>query len=607
MRNLPSILIREAQEEAREFFDLVSQLAVADEPAIMVLFTIRSDSYEQLQTAKGLEGMRQHTLSLPPMPKGAYAEVIKGPARRLEGSGRGLQVEDALIDALLHDVEEGGAKDALPLLAFTLERLYREVGGDGTLKLSEYEELGRVKGSIEAAVERALAAADKDPAIPQDRAARLLLLRRGFIPWLAGIDPDTSAPRRNIAKRSEIPDESRPLIDLLVEQRLLATDISKESGEVTIEPVHEALLRQWGLLQGWLEEDLGALTTLEGVKRAASEWAANGKDEAWLSHAGTRLDEAEEIAGREDLAGDLTADAKDYLKTCRAQEEARQRERITRLEAEREEQERRIKDAEALAAANKRTSQRTSMGLVAALVLVGLAGWQWWKAGISAKEAEAQRDRAEHALNLATDTANGLIYDLAQEFRNVSGVPAALIKDILDRVRKLQDDLVGGGESSTELQRSQSAALNESVLTLLEVGETDAAYEAAVRSMAIAEELSQSDPSNALWQEDLSVAYDRMAAVSRVQGNLDDALRFYQQSLDIREGLAKANPSNPRGPGTVAYSKARVGDVLAVQGKVADALKAYEDSLSVREKLVEANPSDLLLQDDLSVSYERIG
>ena len=53
--------------------------------------------------------------------------------------------------------------------------------------------LGGIKGSIEAAVERALKAADADPAIPKDRAARLALLRRGLIPWLAGIDPDTGA------------------------------------------------------------------------------------------------------------------------------------------------------------------------------------------------------------------------------------------------------------------------------------------------------------------------------------------------------------------------------------------------------------------------------
>ena len=99
-----------------------------------------------------------------------------------------------LVEALLADIEAGGAKDALPLLAFTLERLYGEYRAGGHLMLAHYNELGRVKGSIEAAVERAFKEADADPAIPKDRAARLALLRRGLIPWLAGIDPDTGAP-----------------------------------------------------------------------------------------------------------------------------------------------------------------------------------------------------------------------------------------------------------------------------------------------------------------------------------------------------------------------------------------------------------------------------
>ena len=212
--------------------------------------------------------------------------MIEGPAERLKDGPRALKIEPALTQALLADIEEGGGRDALPLLAFTLERLYLEYGGRGRLTLADYEALGRIKGSIEAAVERALAAADADPKIPRDRAARLTLLRRGFIPWLAGIDPETGSPRRRVARMSEIPAEARPLIDLLVAQHLLATDVAEDTGEVTIEPAHEALLRQWGLLQGWLDEDFGALTTLAGVQRAARDWAANNKDAAWLTHAG---------------------------------------------------------------------------------------------------------------------------------------------------------------------------------------------------------------------------------------------------------------------------------------------------------------------------------
>jgi hypothetical protein len=90
-------------------------------------------------------------LSLPPMPKGSYSEVVKGSARRLDRTARALTIEDTLVDALLADIEAGRAKDALPLLAFTLERLYGEYHASGSLKLAHYEALGRIKGSIEAA------------------------------------------------------------------------------------------------------------------------------------------------------------------------------------------------------------------------------------------------------------------------------------------------------------------------------------------------------------------------------------------------------------------------------------------------------------------------
>jgi formylglycine-generating enzyme required for sulfatase activity len=317
------LFLAEGQDEARSFLATLRDLLLEDTPALIALFTIRSDAYERLQLAKELENVRQHTLSLPPMPKGAYTEVIKGPILRLEETTRSLKIEDSLVNALLVDIEAGGAKDALPLLAFTLERLYVEYGGRGQLMLADYETLGRIKGSIEAAVDRAFKALDSDPSIPKDRNARLALLRRGLIPWLAGIDPDTQSPRRRVARRSEIPEETRPLIEHLIEQRLLTTDVAKETGEQTIEPVHEALLRQWGLLQGWLAEDAGLLGMLEGVKRASRDWAANGKEAAWLTHTTNRLQAAELLLSeRPDLAANFEPADRIYLDACRRRDDA---------------------------------------------------------------------------------------------------------------------------------------------------------------------------------------------------------------------------------------------------------------------------------------------
>jgi formylglycine-generating enzyme required for sulfatase activity len=329
----------EGQTEAETFLALLRDLLTIDAPAALALITIRSDAYERLLVAKAMEGVQYQSFGLSPMPKGAYVDVIRGPPRRLVGTARELRVEDSLVEQLLAEIEDGGAKDALPLLAFTLERLYVEYGAGGDLRLSQYRQLRGIHGSIEAAVERALIAADADSSIPKDRAARLALLRHGLIPWIAGIDPDSGAPRRRVARMSEIPAESRRLIELLVDERLLATDtvVAKDAATgmdkriVTIEPAHEALLRQWEELQNWLVVDRELLIVMDNVKRAARDWDKNERGDAWLTHEGARLQAAQKLNGRPDIAAGLDQTDQNYLTACaRAEAAARRRTRGTR-------------------------------------------------------------------------------------------------------------------------------------------------------------------------------------------------------------------------------------------------------------------------------------
>jgi WD40 repeat protein len=375
----------EGREESVALLALLADLAAGDDPTVIVIFTIRSDSYDALQNAKELDGLRQVAFSLSPMPRGAYEDVIEGPARRVEEAGRKLAIEPALTERLLFDIE-GGAGDALPLLAFTLEQLYLDYRQTGAMRLKDYEKFGGLRGAIDAAVERAFARADGDSRIPRDRTARLALLRRGLIPWLAGVDPDSKTPRRNIARRGDIPKEAEPLIDLLVEERLLSVDMRStldpqtrgETHKSTIEPTHEALLRKGDLLDGWLKEDFGLLTTLEGAKRAARDWDANQRGDSWLAHQGQRLAEAQALDARPDIAVQLDATDRAYLAGCRAREERAFAEAEQRRREREEEQQRKLADAERLAAAERRSAQRTRIGLGVALgllaIAIGLAG-----------------------------------------------------------------------------------------------------------------------------------------------------------------------------------------------------------------------------------------
>ncbi len=387
------LFLSEGAQEAIPFLSLVRDLVTAEGSNLIVLFTIRSDSFEELQMAPALDGLSLQTFNLPLMPRGAYQTVIEGPAKRLADTDRVLTVEPALTAALLAEIEAGGGKDALPLLAFTLQRLYEEygTGGRATLTLAQYRQLGGIRGSIEAAVEGALRAADSDPAVPKDRDARLALLRRGLIPWLAGIDTETNALRRRVARLSEIPQEARPLVNHLIEARLLSTDRARDTGERTVEPAHEALLRQWGLLQGWLEEDFAALSTLGGIQRAARDWAANNKDEAWLVHVAGRLEDAEEVARRNDLADMLEPTDRAYLAAAHAADTARR--------------DRELEEARRLAETQRKVARRTRTGLIAASILallaVGaatLAAQQTVMANKSLQETEGARAETERQL-----------------------------------------------------------------------------------------------------------------------------------------------------------------------------------------------------------------
>jgi hypothetical protein len=168
------------------------------------------------------------------------------------------------------------------------------------------------------AIDRALADPGCAPAIPARKEEQFAFLRAAFIPWLARIDPETGVPMRRMARINEIPEGSRAIVERLVEARLLVSD--RRSGFDVIEVAHESLLRQWPALTAWLQADADDLKIVEGIERAVSEWARNGRNDTWLDHRAERLTAAERIARREDFRRRLGEDGDAYLSVCRARE-----------------------------------------------------------------------------------------------------------------------------------------------------------------------------------------------------------------------------------------------------------------------------------------------
>lgn len=618
--------------EAAAALALLNDLLRQDDPPMMAIVTIRSDSYEPLQTAPALDGVTQHAFSLPPLPKGAYGQVIAGPAARLAGTPRPLDIDETLVDAILADIDTGGAKDALPLLAFALERLYREHGGDGDLTLQEYESMGRIRGAIAAAVEQALAAADANPAIPRDRAARLALLKRGLIPWLAGIDPETGAPRRRVARLAEIPPEARPLIDLLVDQRLLATDVSQETGEATIEPSHEALLRQWGLLEDWLEEAFEDLSTAEAVRRASRDWHANDKDAEWLSHRGGRLEVAEQVAALPDFADLFDPAERAYLFAARDAENARL---AAATERERRESELELEAAREREAAAKTVARRTLIGLAASLLLAAAA----IAAGVYGYEQKSSFQAAALRADMATAAYEGsleLYNDLSVRDTNDASWPWNMPSKLnsVGSMRFREDDFdsaIKAFNESLAISRALTDGPPEGVnLFEEELTSLDGVADALTRSGRLVEALATSEeslrlrraraegaPTDFNFKQAVAHNLDDIGDLRMRLGNLAGALAAYQEGLPIHRKLVERAEKNfdPNRTATfddffparnLSFSLARIGDVLLRSGDMAKALSAFQEGLAIRRKLTERYPEDSQLLRDVAVAFRDI-
>ena len=120
-----------------------------------------------------------------------------------------------------------------------------------------------------------------------------------------------------------LPQPAVPLLRRFVDARLLVTDRDTD-GRETIEVAHEALLRTWPQLAGWLAEDRDKLRLLESLQRAAEEWELGGRRDDLLVHRGTRLEEVEALAATPRFGLPEGSTERQYLSACRAAQSARE-------------------------------------------------------------------------------------------------------------------------------------------------------------------------------------------------------------------------------------------------------------------------------------------
>ena len=240
--------------------------------AARVVIGVRADFYGHCaRHPRLLEALHRSQALVGPMSAEQLRRAIIEPAAR-----QGASLENALVARLIADV--AAQPGALPLASHVLVETWRRRRG-AVLTLAGYEDAGGVEHALARTAEQVYDALPE----PDREAARRVFQR------LVAPGDGTEDTRRRVA-RAEL-DADDALLDRLAAARLITVD--RDTAELT----HEALLRAWPRLVGWLDEDRDALRAHRRLTSAADAWRAHDRDPDAL-YRGAHLDQAHRLAPR---------------------------------------------------------------------------------------------------------------------------------------------------------------------------------------------------------------------------------------------------------------------------------------------------------------------
>jgi WD40 repeat protein len=318
------LLIQSTNGRLRDLLAVIDEVTTAADAytKITVILIMRDDFYPQLaaMAPKLLEAAMPGLLNVPgTLSQQDLHDIIVLPAEDV-----GLRFQPGLPERIIGDVLDitpeaaiirQAPVTALPLLEMTLSQLWlrRE---DGYLTHEAYRRIGEVSGSVTTWCEGAL---------EELSAEQRLIARRALTSLVHPADPShnitavrTQVPLHELrdlaADPSDTPEDEKTAVDAVIatltRRRIITTQTLRAPqlpgappGEPVAELIHEALIRDWGALRKWVDQDRRFQEWLVRTKERHGRWARE-KDPGDLL-AGTALAEALEWSGRRRLPADI--------------------------------------------------------------------------------------------------------------------------------------------------------------------------------------------------------------------------------------------------------------------------------------------------------------
>ncbi|MEV4749745.1 hypothetical protein AB0K21_25475 [Streptosporangium sp. NPDC049248] len=257
------------ERERMAFLDWLLTAADGTDGRARVVLGARADFYARCAEYPPLvAALRDRQLLIGPMDEEDLRQVVTGPAARA-----GLKVDRALVEAILGDCRR--EPGALPLLSHALLETWKRRRGDA-MTLAGYRAAGGIQGAIAQSAERVYdEAGDRERPLVKNVFLRLTALGEG-----------TEDTRRRVAPAELLSGPNgtavATVLTRLTEARLLTVD------EDSVQVAHEAVIRSWPRLRGWLAEDRELVRLHRRLTEAAAEWEQHGRADELL-YRGIRL------------------------------------------------------------------------------------------------------------------------------------------------------------------------------------------------------------------------------------------------------------------------------------------------------------------------------
>lgn len=223
---------------------------------VTVVCTLRPDFLAAVAASPATTTLPFDVWILRPLKMDALRTIIEAPARMA-----GLRIEPDLVTTI---VDDAGAGDTLPLLAFTLEQLTEGLQRGAQISRARYEQLGGVAGALRQQADLALAQAARASGRDQAQVIASLL-------QLVTVDENGNPTRRRVPMADATALE-RSELDAFVRQRLLTVD--QDAGDATASVSHEAFLTAWPPLADAIAHAGSALRRRREIELASAEWTA---------------------------------------------------------------------------------------------------------------------------------------------------------------------------------------------------------------------------------------------------------------------------------------------------------------------------------------------